>query len=66
MISNLRDKIMHGGGIYDGRIYRYKIGRDGRIYRIRLDAIGTMAAHDGWTTLQGRTIDRETAKEIIY
>ena len=66
MISNIRDKIAHNGGTYDGRLYRYIIGRDGRIYRIRLDYLGSTAARDGWTTLQGRPIDRQTAKEIIY
>ena len=64
-IIDLRHKIEHGG-TYDGRIYRYTIGRDGRIYRIRLDYLDTTAARDSWETLHGRQIDRQTAKEIIF
>ena len=66
MISNLRDKIAHNGGYYDGRLYRYVIGRDSRIYRIQIDALDSTAARDRWETLHGRKIDRQTAQKLIY
>ena len=66
MISKLRDKIAHNGGYYDGRIYRYTIGRDDKIYRIRLDALDTTAARDSWETLHGRQLDRQDASRLIY
>lgn len=65
-IADLRHKIEHSGGIYDSRVYRYVFGRDGQIYKVKLSVLDTAAVYNSWTTLRGKPIDRQTAKEIIF
>lgn len=39
---NLYSKILHNGGVYDTKNYRYRINRNGNIERCKLEYIGVI------------------------
>lgn len=46
------DKVVHNGGVYETKKYRYVIGDDGELKRCRLDYLGTdvmyISHYDAW------------------